>query len=454
MPNPDPILGGGITTGDFRPQSYLNINGSISAGGTVSLAPNAPTFSGVTNPIPDAATIITTGQSGAVTVTGQNIRMGQNQKWTSLTSLTLNADVAGGSNVATLGDLNVAGDLTVNAAKIDMLLRPAGSQLVPGPNSGLLGLHINTPGKEGVDIVANSITLTGAIVPVGSAAYEAPQFAYGPSGTVTGAINTGSAGVHYYGINISPATLMATQVVNGRSTTYYLDLKASGPSVSNVTVAVTPILPPPPPQFNSVVVLSSEQRQILREAGINARNTSIDNLLNLFGGKAVFNDIPTSDGMIIVHPSLLDYYVTTSRLPYQQTRDFITMYRELFLAPVINQKTHRPERDKKGNVVYRSRRMDLHILFRDSFNAYSKVVGAAHATALGYRSWLSKTPGQTTALRALDQLRALLEKVRQLGLTAVELRLSHSTILAELNPEALSERQFEEAVLGHELSNL
>ncbi len=454
VPNPDPILGGGITTGDFRPQSYLTINGSISAGGTVSLAPNAPTFSGVTNPIPDAATIITTGQSGAVTVTGQNIRMGQNQKWTSLTSLTLNADVAGGSNVATLGDLNVAGDLTVNAAKIDMLLRPAGSQLVPGPNSGLLGLHINTPGKEGVDIVANSITLTGAIVPVGSAAYEAPQFAYGPSGTVTGAINTGSAGVHYYGINISPATLMATQVVNGRSTTYYLDLKASGPSVSNVTVAVTPILPPPPPQFNSVVVLSSEQRQILREAGINARNTSIDNLLNLFGGKAVFNDIPTSDGMIIVHPSLLDYYVTTSRLPYQQTRDFITMYRELFLAPVINQKTHRPERDKKGNVVYRSRRMDLHILFRDSFNAYSKVVGAAHATALGYRSWLSKTPGQTTALRALDQLRALLEKVRQLGLTAVELRLSHSTILAELNPEALSERQFEEAVLGHELSNL
>jgi len=454
VPNPDPILGAGVATGDFRPQSYLTINGSISAGGNISLAPNAPTFAGVSNPIPDAATIITTIPSGTVTVTGQNISMGQNQKWTSLTSLMLNANVSGGSNVATLGDMNVAGDLTVNAKAIDMLLRPSGSQLVPGTAPGLLGLHINTPGTEGVDFVANTIALTGAIVPVGASSDYAPQFAYGASGTVTGSITPGSRGVHYYGVNISPTTLMATQLANGQSTSYYLDLKASGPSISNVTVAVTPIIPPPPPQFHSVVVLSSEQREILREAGINARNTSIDNLLNLFGGKAVFNDIPTSDGMIIVHPTLLDYYVTTSRLPYQQTREFIAMYRQVFLAPVINPKTHKPELDKKGNVVYRSRRMELHGLFRDSFNSYSKAVGAAHATALGFRIWLEKTPGQAKVLITLNQLRALLAQVRQLGLTSVELRLSHSTILAELNPEALSERQFEEAVLGRKLSNL
>ncbi|MHB1769011.1 MAG: hypothetical protein ACYCUV_14310, partial [Phycisphaerae bacterium] len=104
--------------------------------------------------------------------------------------------------------------------------------------------------------------------------------------------------------------------------------------------------------------------------------------------------------------------------------------------------------------VYRSRRMELHVLFRDSYNSYSKAVGAAHATALGFRIWLEKTSRHARVLSTLNQLRTLLEQVRQLGLTSVELRLSHSTILAELNPEALSERQFEEAVLGRKLSNL
>ena len=454
VPNPDPILGAGATTGDFRPQNYLTLNGNIAASGTVTLAPNAPSFNNVNNPVPDAATIITTIQSGTVTVTGTNIYMGMSQKWTSLTSLTLDANVAGGANVAALGDLNVAGTLTVRANTIDMLLRPAGSQLVPGSSSGVLGLHVNTPGSEGVDIVANSLNLTGSIVPVGAVTDYAPQFAYGPGGTVTGSITPNSPGVHYYGVNVVPSTLMASGIADGRLTTYYLGLKASGPSTSNVTVAVAPILPPPPPQFNSVVVLSSEQRQILREAGINARNTSIDNILNLFGGKAVFNDIPTSDGMIIVHPTLLDYYVTTSRLPYQQTKDFIAMYRDLFLAPVIDPKTHQPELDQRGNPIYRSRRMELHVLFRDSYNDYAKAVGAAHATPLGFRTWLEKTPGQTKVLSTLNQLRTLLRQVRQLGLTSVELRLSHSTILAELNPGALSERQFEETVMGHRLSKL
>ncbi len=450
VPNPDPILGAGATTGDFRPQNYLTINGNITAAGTVALAPNAPTYNGTSNPIPDAATIITTLQSGTVAVTGQNIYMGMGQKWTSLTGLSLSA--IGGT--VELGDVNVVGTIAVNAGTIDMLLRPAGSQLVPGISSGVLGLHINTPGSEGVDIVANTINLTGRIVPVGAGADYAPQYAYGPGGTVTGSITPISSGVHFYGVNVLPSTLLASGIANGRLTTYYLDLKASGPSVSNVTVAVTPIIPPPPPQFNSVVVLSSEQRQILREAGINARNTSIDNLLNLVGGKAVFNDIPTSDGMIIVHPTLLDYYVTTSRLPYQQTRDFIALYRDVFLAPVINPKTHQSELDKKGNVIYRSKRTELHVLFRNSFSDYSKVVGAAHATALGFRLWLEKTPSQLKALQTLNQLRALLGQARGLGLTSVELRLSHSTILAELNPQALSERQFEETVLGRKLSNL
>ncbi len=454
VPNPDPILGAGATTGDFRPQNYLTLNGNITASGTVTLAPNAPSFNNVNNPVPDAATIITTVQSGTVTIAGTNIYMGMGQKWTSLTSLTLNANAAGGANVAALGDLNVAGTLTVRANTIDMLLRPAGSQLVPGSSSGVLGLHVNTPGSEGVDIVANSLNLTGSIVPVGAVTDYAPQFAYGPGGTVTGSITPNSPGVHYYGVNVVPSTLMASGIADGRLTTYYLDLKASGPSTSNVTVAVAPILPPPPPQFNSVVVLSSEQRQILREAGINARNTSIDNILNLFGGKAVFNDIPTSDGMIIVHPTLLDYYVTTSRLPYQQTREFIAMYRDLFLAPVIDPKTHEPELDQRGNPVYRSRRMELHVLFRDSYNDYSKAVGAAHATPLGFRTWLEKTPGQAKVLSTLNQLRTLMRQVRVLGLTSVELRLSHSTILAELNPGALSERQFEETVMGHRLSKL
>jgi filamentous hemagglutinin family protein len=459
VPNPDSLLGGAIS-GDFRPQSYLTINGSISApNGTITLAPLQPTYNGSImyngqTVIPDAATIITTvaipGQ--LITVSGANVTMGMDQKWTSLTSLTIAADgVLGIPGVAKLGDLNVAGTLTVNASTIDMLLRPAGSQLLAGVPPQAFGLHINTTGQEGVDVVADTINFSS--LPVGypsGAAGLAPQFASG----IVGGFNFSSAGQHYYGTSITASTLTATGDVNGAVTTYYLDLKATGPATSNVANTVVPIVPPPIPQVTSVVVLSSAQRQILREAGINARNTSIDNLLNLFGGKAVFNDIPTSDGMIIVHPTLLDYYVTTSRLPYQQTKDFIAMYRALFLAPAINPKTHQPELDKDGNPIYRSRRTKLHVLFRDAFNRYSKAVGAAHTTALGFRLWLEKTPAQHEALRTLNQLRVLLSQVRRLGLTSVELRLSHSTILAELNPAALSERQFEETVLGRRLIHL
>ncbi len=450
---PTSILGG-ADKGDFRPQAYLTLNGSISAPvGTVSLAFLEPTYQGATTfttgggavigVVPDAATIVTTNPGG-LSVLGQIVKMGPYQKWTSLGTLGLTA------NQVFLGDMNVAGTLSISSPSIAMWLRPAGSLLVAGTGgTGALGLHTDTAGQDGVDIVANSISMSST--PVGDSSYStglAPQFAIGSGGS------SNVQPVHDFGVPISASLLSASNTTSSTPATYYLDLRATGPATSNVFFTVSPIIPPPAPQINTIVVLSESERTILREAGINARNTPLDDMLDLYGGRAVFNDIPTSDGVVIIHPTLLDYYVTTSRLPYQQTKDFITLYRSIFLQSKIDPKTHRPVLDKAGNPVYQSRRTALHLLFKNSYAAYVKAVGPTHATALGYRTWLARTPAQAAALNTLKQLHQLLIQAHRLGLTAVELRLSTSTILAQLNPEALSERQFEEAVTATRLSHL
>ncbi len=436
---------GGANNGDFRTNAYLTLNGSISAKGNVSLAFNRLTFNNSTTfttstgsvigVVPDIATIVTS--SGGIAVSGQTVKIGPYQKWTSLGSLSIS-----GSKVF-LGDMNVAGTLSIASPSISMWLRPAGSLLVTGAAGGSsLGLHTDAAGQEGVDIVADSISMTST--PVGDSAYStglAPQFAVGAGGSST------VQPVHDYGTQIFASNLETANSTGSGPAVYYFDLQAKGPATSNVFFTVSPIIPPPAPQISTLSILSESQRSILRAAGINARNTPLADMLDLFGGRAVFNDVPTSDGMVIIHPTLLDYYVTTGRLPYGQTLDFIAMYRRIFLMVKMDPKTHKPVLDKNGKPVYQSRRSELHKLFHNSFAAYEKSVGAAHASAAGYRQWLLHTPSQAMVLDLIKQLRALLRQGRLLGLAPRELQLSSNTILAELNPSALSRRQFEDVVI-------
>ena len=426
----------------------LVIDGNItSTRGTVSLGADIPVAE-----VPSVATIVTTNTTGTITVTGQSIAMGQNQKWTSLTSLTIGTSSSPATATATLGDLNVAGTLGVNAETVYMGLRPTGSVLFQN-QSGSLGLAKPTP--EGTDVVAESISFTGSLSQVGIG-YGA-QFAT-PTGTTSasGGQYIGNQEIHQYGPNITAGALTTDAV----GTEYYLDLVASGPVTDNF-IFVPPVATPPA-QTSYVTTLSAAQRRVLIKAGINARNATISELLQLRGGDTVFNDIIPIKGR---------YPVTTPRLPYRETMDFIAMYRDLFLVPVIDPKTHQQRVDKQGNPVYRSRRMELHQLISNSYRSYvlglkveekmmparerlfNELLGKYSATPMGFRAWLEKTPSQAKVLATLNQLRALLAQAMQLGLTPVEMRLSGNTILAYLNPEALSESQFEEAVLGRKLLN-
>ncbi len=431
----------GITNADFRPTSLLAINNNIS-GGDVLLNPDSPVVPGLGPEVPDAATIVSTTGS-TVNIAGGVVAMGREQKWTSLGSLNFS-----GSTVS-LGDLNVLDNLTVMAPTINMLTRSFGSLLTPQ------GLHTNSATKpDGVDVVAGNINFSSMPIPLPAAAPGGPP--YPQFATPTGGGSVPGYTIHVFGLNtggLTASTLYSTVLTPGviSSQKYYLDLQASGPVTTNVSDSFTDFAVPQIPQVVTTITLSSSQRAVLRAAGINARNPSLADLLALSDGRVVFNDIPRSDGLILEHPSLIDYYVTTARLPYHRTLAFIALYRKVFLTPVKNPRTGLPVRSKNGAIEYRSLRTAIHLQFRQAwahYTAFARKQPHARLTATGFRNYLLHAPGEKAVAQEVRRLSALIYQAYQLGLSPKALRLSAGTILAELNPEALSSRQFERVILG------
>ncbi len=437
----------GITNFDFRPTSLLAINDNVS-GGTVLLNPNSPIVPGLGAAVPDAATIVSTG-GGSVSINGGVVTMGRDQKWTSLGSLAIS-----GSTVD-LGDLNVLGNLTVTAPTINMLTRGFGSLLTPR------GLHSNSQTKpDGVDVVAGNINFSSMPVPLPAATPGGPPYPQFATPTGGGLIpgytvhvfNAGAGGLtagDLYSTVLSPGVTSSQK--------YYLDLQASGPVTTNVFDSFTTFAIPQIPRVKTAVTLSSSQRAVLRSAGINAKNPTLSDLLALSDGRAVFNDIPRSDGLILENPSLIDYYVTTARLPYHRTLAFIALYKHVFLAPVVNPKTGQPVKTRRGLPEYRSLRSTIHDQFRA---AWARYVAAEHklkqsqTRPTGFRAYLLHSPNDKVASADLRHLSRLIYSAYLLGLSPKALRLSTSTILAELAPEALSSRQFEKVILGPRISLL
>jgi len=431
----------GITNFDFRPTSLLAVNNDIS-GGTVLLNPDSPLVPGIGVAVPDAATMASTGPA-AITISGGVVSMGRDQKWTSLGSLAIT-----GSTV-NLGDLNVLGNLSVTAPTINMLTRGFGSLLIPQ------GLHANSATKpDGVDVVAGNIVFSTMPTPLPAAAPGGPP--YPQFATPTGGGNIPGYTIHVFKAGVgglTAADLYSTVVSPGitSSQKYYLDLQASGPVTTNVFDSFTAFAIPQIPQVKTDVTLSSSQRAVLRSAGINAKNPTLADLLALSDGRAVFNDLPQSGGLILENPSLIDYYVTTSRLPYHRTLAFIALYKRLFLAPVINPKTGKPVKNAIGLPEFKSRRNLIHQQFNRAWAAY---VAQAHKqrgarpSAMGFRRYLLHSRSQTGAAANLRRISALIYEAYLLGLSPKAMRLSTSTILAELSPEALSSHQFEKVILG------
>jgi filamentous hemagglutinin family protein len=431
----------GITNADFRPTSLLTINGDIS-GGDVLLNPDSPAVPGLGAEVPDAATIVSTTGS-TVNIAGGVVAMGREQKWTSLGSLNIS-----GTTIS-LGDLNVLDNLTVTAPTINMLTRSFGSLLTPQ------GLHTNSATKpDGVDVVAGNINFSSMPIPLPTAAPGGPP--YPQFATPTGGGTVPGYTIHVFGLNtggLTASTLYSTVLTPGviSSQKYYLDLQASGPVTTNVSDSFTDFAVPQIPQVVTTITLSSSQRAVLRAAGINARNPSLADLLALSDGLAVFNDIPRSDGLILEHPSLIDYYVTTARLPYHRTLAFIALYRKVFLTPVKDPRTGLPARSKNGAIEYRSLRTSIHLQFRQAWSDYTSFARKqphARLTATGFRDYLLHSPGEKGVAQNVRRLSALIYQAYLLGLSPKALRLSAGTILAELNPEALSSRQFERVILG------
>ncbi|MGC8559421.1 MAG: filamentous hemagglutinin N-terminal domain-containing protein [Phycisphaerae bacterium] len=431
----------GAANGDFRPTALLTINNNIS-GANVLLNPDSPIVPGLGTAVPDAATIVSS-TGATVNIAGGVVAMGREQKWTSLGSLNIS-----GSTVS-LGDLNVLNNLTVTAPTINMLTRSFGSLLTPQ------GLHTNSATKpDGVDVVAGNIHLSSMPIPLPAAAPGGPP--YPQFATPTGGGTVPGYAIHVFGLNtggLTGATLYSTVLTPGvtASQKYYLDLQASGPVTTNVSDSFTDFALPQIPQVKTTLTLSSSQRAVLRAAGINARNPSVADLLALSDGRVVFNDLPRSDGLILENPSLIDYYVTTSRLPYHRTLAFIALYRKVFLTPVRNPRTGLLVRGKNGVIEYRSLRNAIHLQFRQAwvhYKAFARKQPHARLTAAGFRNYLLHTPGEKLVAQDVRHLSALIYQAYELGLSPKALRLSAGTILAQLNPEALSSRQFERVVLG------
>jgi filamentous hemagglutinin family protein len=162
---------------DLRPDGLIELNGDLTSSyGDIALAPSG---------LPDVPSVATIVAPQNLTIMGKNFSVGQNEKITVQGNLDINV----GRGVATLGDVNTAGNLNVTAKRVVVLLRPSGTDV---DEAGTLS-HLR--GKDGVDFISlgGALNFHGAAISLHGVG-QAPKFA----------TSTGTAPIPGYSIFLFP----------------------------------------------------------------------------------------------------------------------------------------------------------------------------------------------------------------------------------------------------------
>lgn len=358
----------------------------------------------------DSFTINTTG----------DFTMGRGQKLTSFGRLRMNV---GGT--AMLGDLVSLADIQLTATAIRLRLRPGGS---------VTDNFLGTTTDNGVDFVAAG-QINFSVAPTVEGSGGSPIFA---NNAANGSATLGGFSFRQFQGGVKTSLFRDTRA--GNSTFLLpLDLKAQGPSTTqlatslagvlprDVSVGVTDIAPP----------ISASQEQSLSEMGIRARDLTVEETIDLLAGRSLFDDLKPRSGMA---PE--QYSVASSRLSAKAVDRAVRSYKDLVSVPGT---------DATGAATTRSRIPELKQAFASAWASYASRVPAP--TGLGYRAYLETRGAQATrdearALEFLDGARDVVENIKGIGLSEFETSIPRRKLLEAIRPETIPTKEFLEAVVG------
>ncbi len=371
----------------------------------------------VTNPsTPFSISFNTTGE----------FRMGQNEK------LTVGGDVTINAGTAVLGDITALGDITVNAADIQLNSRMPGTLLAPDGSIGLdLGLDYVS---GGVIDFSQTPTVNGS----GRVAFSTPD------GTGDANGNLSSFIFQSFG-DLSPSLLNRT--VNSNTVT--LDLRAEGPTNTNVSDAIAGAIPRET-RFNDVgedPIVGQAQIEELRQLGIVPRSLELPELLSLLVGWGLYNDYPTASDNVGT------YTTAVNRLPGPEVTALLQDYDRVFNRGMVDEEGN-PVLEDDGTQRRVSRASEIQESLYQSVRRFLAAnPGTTSIDPVRFREYLDTTEEEAQSREYVEQLGDFLTRLEYLGLTPRELALSKNVLLAPVRPRGIATiQQFEAVIRGTEMS--
>lgn len=357
--------------------------------------------------IPTVATIVG-DRSRAISQeepTGTDLRfhvrdfvMGQNEKFTTLGSLSISA-----SRHAVLGDLTTIGDMTVAAPTIT-ILRREGSQLLDWR-----GELVN---DRGVDFVAGGrISFAGGVVLAGTAT-PPPTFADNGQNVTRGSLQ---------GFEFTRSTPEQTSREALTFDGVVLDQRTLAPAI------IPPPTPVPPTdsgadlaealapriRFSDSVQPEAYDLRLFQRLSINARGVSEEEISDALIGRLVYNDLPSG----------VETFNREERRFAATRADIDSVLR------IVG------ERDAAFGTPDADQTQAIAASLAESANRYFTLSGASRIDPVEFRKFLESSPQEQRTLAYIQQLQAVLSDMKTLGLPASEYQQSQVRLLSQVAPQ-------------------
>ncbi len=424
-----PVISFAASVGTLKPLQnlFLNYDGTIMGDGRA----NVPGVATIYARTRDSNGNVVTSPSSPFNMTFNTLgtfRMGQNEKFTSAGSLTINAPTA-----AFLGDLNSIGNMTVNSPSITLLRRAGGR---------LLGSEGVNGRDDGLDFVSGGlINFTSVPVAVGSGIN--PRF-----GTVDGGGDVSST---LTGFIFQAFGSISSALINSSGDTLRtLDLRSSGPTNTNIADTIAGAIPRESRQ-NDVgedITIGQAEFEQIKQLGIVPRNPTAGELVELLTGSATYDDFPRTSP-----PAAEDYTTVVNRLPSESVSVLLAAYDDVFNKPLLDD-NGKPVLDDKGKAKRVSRSQEIQDALLASLRRYREAMKqrSGEVDPSAFRAFLEQNESEAESLGYIRQLATFLNKLDRVGLTARELTQSKAIILNPVRPRGIRTVQQFEAVIRAEAS--
>lgn len=370
------------------------------------------------------ASLVNPNDSFRVITAAGGFRVGAGHKIVSFGSLQLEAL----SGNITFNEATVIGDLRVTADTITLRTRPQGN---------VQTRTRTVEGDSGADIVAaGAIDFNRTPSVIGSSLR--PVFSPGNGQT--------DAQLSGFTFRIPPRPINANDFTDAANTGVLLplDIRASGPSRTNITTATnmydpgfaapTPGLPP---------LLSTAAIDGLAELGISVRGRTTGEVIEGLEGRNFDDRLPLT--------GLAESGVRDDIISAKSVESAVAAYRSLVYGPLVDA-SGAPLMDEQGNARVGDRTEMIRGVLGASWARYSEK--AKRPTGEGWRAYL-ETQGTTgpadesLALALLNQTRETLRAIDNIGLPAEEQRIPRRKVINAVKPINITdEREFLRAVEG------